>query len=264
MSRPLRPLSKSVSNRIRAASSGAASSDARTATASCRTSLGRFNAVLARGMTVGKGGQESHVGQDRRPHIAFAGATAASWAGSPIENILEAADILARDQITSRRRAHRLEQRHRGCSRTSCASADPNPPGEASTIASNTDAASSIVIAASTSPTFCRRSPLSASAAFASGAQSRRMPRLVLVPTACACRPHGLENAPADRQCRVGQRAGGDLRAFQKLIGRHAVAIGEEVDVAWFQRLDFEAAGGLVGRGDRLARQSHLRNWPVR
>ncbi len=57
----------------------------------------------------------------------------------------------------------------------------------------------------------------------------------------------GAENAGADGSAACAQRFGGGLCAVPEMLDRHAVAFGENMDIAGFRRLDLVAAGGDEG-----------------
>ena len=104
-----------------------------------------------------------------------------------------------------------------------------------------------------TRPVSRRRSALCAVvAACASGAQSSTMPRLVFCPT----RAHVASIAPAMRaptvdRVRADEGRGG-LGAGEEIRRRHAMAVGENMDIAGLGRLQLRLAGGDEGGRDLL------------
>ena len=67
-----------------------------------------------------------------------------------------------------------------------------------------------------------------------------------------ACRADRFEDAPPDAEIGIGERRRRDAGAGEELVGRHAVAVGEEMDIARLQRLDLPPAGLFVGGPDAL------------
>ena len=197
---------------MRAASSPAASSDARTATASVLHAAGDFDAVYARHMAVRKAGEERHIGEDGRPHAALAtGERRFEGREADTEHVVVARDVLARDHVASRPLPASLRARRTfGVSRTSCVSADPRPPGEASTIASNTAAVSSMSIPSRTFAEIFTEIAVRHLGGAEQGGAEQDDAEIGVGPDRQACRADRFEDAPPDRQAGIGERGGGD------------------------------------------------------
>ena len=62
--------------------------------------------------------------------------------------------------------------------------------------------------------------------------------------------PHRAQDALADRQGRIGQRPGAGRGGRFEIGDAHAMAVGEDMDIAGLQGLKLGPAGGEIGRAD--------------
>ena len=209
--RAFNPRSNCMSRSMRAASSGGvaqrrADVDGLLSYAACD-----FLAVLARHVTVRKIAEKRQVGEDGRPHAALAARQCRiEGRETDAEHIVEAGDILAGDDVASGGLAHRFQQvdlrlgsRRHGRQPIRGRRATPGRSPRTLPLVSSTS------IPSRTAPRLPGKSAPGISAARARGAQSRMMPRLVLVPTVSACRADRFEDAPADAEIGIGERRRG-------------------------------------------------------
>ena len=172
---------------------------------------------------------------------------------APLENIFEIADILPRDPIAARGLGHGGLQRN-GRGLGDIVSLRPSEAGRRSAC----DGAEGKlgVLEHRATPSTCasaaRRSLGLTSAAAASGAQSRMMPRLVLVPTAAsvastASRMRLPTRAPGRRS---GAAAASALRTNSAAVMRWPG--GEDMDVAGLRRLELVKTSRDEGGGNLL------------
>ena len=107
----------------------------------------------------------------------------------------------------------------------------------------------------------CERGPKvgrpARSAAAASGAHSRMMPRLVLVPTAANVASTAARMRLPTRAPGMASGAAAALGAAHELRRGHAVAGGKDMNVARLRGVELIKTGGLEGGGDLLGRRGH-------
>ena len=250
---------------MRAASSPAASSAVLHGDGFFADPAGDFVAVLARHMAVRKAGEKRHIGR-RRPATCRSRreTSAASSAGSPIPNTSSKRVTYWR-AILSRSAASRIASSRPtfGGSRTSCARPNRGRPGKPARSPRTQRPRRPCP-----SRQGQRRDFRADRRSHFGGARQRRGEKhdaeIGVGADRLARGADGLENASPDRQVGIGERPGRDTRAGEELLGRHAVAIGEEMDIARLQRLDLQPAGFFIGGPDVLPRQRHLRSLPAR
>ena len=170
-----------------------------------------------------------------------------------IEDVGEARGVLAGDAVAIGRLGHRLRAASTVAgANTSWRAARPRPAGAAQ----HDGAKGQIGVRRRRARRARARATRAvahraASAAAASGAQSSTMPRLVFGADGGARRLDRAEDARADARAGARERRGRRLGAAHEIVDRHAVAGGEDVDVAGLRRLEFVAAGA-----DERARRS--------
>ena len=216
-------------------------------------------------MAVGEGGEEGKIGFDRRPHAAGGGsAGGVQRRQADVEDVLEYGDILAGDG--SRAAASRIAAPSDTAAGrwTSWRAEVPSPPGSASGSPRRRRRVRLRQLRRAPPP----RLPRSGPSRFGRARERRAQQHDAEIGVGADRRAGGRDGGPRMRAPTLAPGAEERPRTAAALARNcsrsHPVAVGEDMDIAGFQRLDLAPAGVLIGAADALAARSPCHGWPAR